>query len=384
MELYETAIRLVEVQRSRAYRLADLYARRGQLQLQYLGQPGEAAASYLKVLELDPEADTAQTALERIFSAQSDWAGLISAYERRSELVRDDSKRVEILRRAARVPAAKLKDAVEAARLYQRLHSVDPTDSEGLDALERHYERTRDWDKLVGILTTRLSLTAGGDEAIALYLRIAHMCEDGLHDAARAIEAYKKILDIAPNQKEAIEALARLYEGTERWAELIEVTRRQIRIVNDRAQKAILYFKCGSVMESKFGKEDDAIRYYDAAIKTSPSCLPAVHGLRDLYLRRHDWQRVIQTLELEVKLWQEDKERAGVFARIGQIYNDHLADLEHAVHYFESALTVDPECQPANRALFDLYFRRGEWQSAAPLAEMIAQKAGRQGDPAER
>jgi len=34
MELYETAIRLVEVQRSRAYRLADLYARRGQLQLQ--------------------------------------------------------------------------------------------------------------------------------------------------------------------------------------------------------------------------------------------------------------------------------------------------------------------------------------------------------------
>ena len=117
MELYETAIRLVEVQRSRAYRLADLYARRGQLQLQYLGQPGEAAASYLRVLELDPEADTAQTALERIFSAQSDWPGLIGAYERRAELVRDDVKRVEILRRAARVAAAKLKDAVEAARL---------------------------------------------------------------------------------------------------------------------------------------------------------------------------------------------------------------------------------------------------------------------------
>ncbi len=80
---------------------------------------------------------------------------------------------------------------------------------------------------------------------------------------------------------------------------------RQIRIVNDRAQKAILYFKCGSVMESKFGKEDDAIRYYDAAIKTSPSCLPAVHGLRDLYLRRQDWPRVIQTLELEANTSSE-------------------------------------------------------------------------------
>jgi len=384
MELYETAIRLVEVQRSRAYRLADLYARRGQLQLQYLGQPGEAAASYLRVLELDPEADTAQTALERIFSAQSDWPGLIGAYERRAELVRDDTKRVEILRRAARVAAAKLKDAVEAARLYQRLHSVDPTDSEGLDALERHYERTRDWEKLVGILTTRLSLTAGGDEAIALYLRIAQMCEEGLRDADRAIESYRKILDIAPSHKEAIEALGRLYEGTERWAELVEVTRRQIRIVNDRAQKAILYFKCGSVMESKFGKEDDAIRYYDAAIKTSPSCLPAVHGLRDLYLRKEDWPRVIQTLELEAKLWTEDKERAGVFAHIGQIYGDKLGDQDRAIQYYESALTVDRECLPANRALFELYFARQEFQRALPIAVILTQKVTREGDPVER
>jgi tetratricopeptide (TPR) repeat protein len=384
MALYERAIHLVEVQRSRAYRLADLYARRGQLQLQYLGQPAEASASYLRVLELDPESDTAQTALERIFSASADWAALIRAYEHRADLVRDDAKRVEVLRRAARVAAAKQKDAAEAARLYARLHAVDPTDAEGLDALERHYERSRDWERLVGVLTTRLALTAGGDEAIALYLRIAHMCEDGLHDAERAIDAYRKILDIAPSQKEAIEALGRLYEGTEKWAELVEVTRRHIRIVNDRAQKAILYFKCGSVMESKFSKEDDAIRYYDAAIKTSPSCLPAVHGLRDLYLRREDWARVIQTLELEAKLWTEEKERAGVYAHIGQIYGDKLGEQERAIAYYESALTVDRECLPANRALFELYFARGEFARALPIAVILTQKVTREGDPVER
>src|SRR4030095_7427214 len=115
------------------------------------------------------------------------------------------------------------------------------------------------------------SLTAGGDEAIALYLRIAQMYEEGLRDADRAIDAFRKILDIAPSHKEAIEALGRLFEGTERWVELVDVTRRQIRIASDRAQKALLYFKCGSVMESKFSKEDDAIRYYDAAMHEYPS-----------------------------------------------------------------------------------------------------------------
>ena len=137
-------------------------------------------------------------------------------------------------------------------------------------------------------------------------------------------------------------------------------------------------------MESKFGKEDDAIRYYDAAIKTSPSCLPAVHGLRDLYLRKEDWPRVIQTLELEAKLWTEDKERAGVFAHIGQIYGDKLGDQERAIQYYESALTVDRECLPANRALFELYFARGEFQRALPIAVILTQKVTREGDPVER
>src|SRR5690606_5079131 len=47
MELYALAIQLVESGQCRAYRLGDLYARRGEVQLRYLHELGEAAASYL-------------------------------------------------------------------------------------------------------------------------------------------------------------------------------------------------------------------------------------------------------------------------------------------------------------------------------------------------
>lgn len=384
MHLYQTAIDLIESGQSRAYRLSDLYARRGQVQLQYLGESDAAAQSYAKVIEIDPDNDTSVKFLESIYAQKNDWSGLLSIYEKRAGLIRDDERRLEALRRAARVAAAKMRDFAEAARLYQQVLEAEPGDAEALDALERWYERSQQWSLLVEVLRKRLATAPVGDAATAILRRIAQISEDGLRDETKATEHYQRILEIAPTNKDALEALGRIYESTEQWAEFVDVTRRQIRVTTDRNLKALLYFKCGSVMEAKFGKEEDAIRYYDAAIKTSPSCLPAVHGLRDLYRRREDWPRVIQTLELEVKLWQDDKERAGVFAQIGRIYEQRLSDPDRAMHYYESALAVDPECLPANQALFEHFYDARQWAKALPLAQALAVKAMRDGDPNTR
>ncbi|MFH2007027.1 MAG: hypothetical protein ABI333_10620, partial [bacterium] len=257
-------------------------------------------------------------------------------------------------------------------------------DAEALDALERYFERSRNWEKLVAVLQARTRQLDRAAEMVPLHMRIGTIYEEGLRNVDEAINNYKKVLELSSGHREALEALSRIYEATERWAEFIDITRRQIRITQDRASKALLYFKCGSVMEAKFAKSDDAIRYYDAAIKTSSGCLPAVHGLRDLYIRREEWPKVLNTLELEVKLWQETKERAGVFARMGRIYQDHLNNLDKAVFYYDSALSVDIECMPAIRALFDVAFQRNDWSRAANLSQNLSQKALREGEPEHR
>ena len=93
---------------------------------------------------------------------------------------------------------------------------------------------------------------------------------------------------------------------------------------------------------------------------------------------------MIETLELEVKLWSDDKERAGVFAQIGRIHDVQLGDAERAMQYYDSALAVDPDCLPANQALFEHYFERSEWDKAQPIASSLAQKAMRDGDTTTR
>ncbi|HTR49155.1 MAG TPA: tetratricopeptide repeat protein [Kofleriaceae bacterium] len=384
MELYDIAIKHVEGGDNRAYRLGDLYARRGNVQLSFLGQVDAAIESYRKVVEVDSQPAQAVKVLEELCAQRKDWTPLITAWERRSEVQRDPQRRADALRAAAKLASERTGDARASMRFNRKLLQLEPGDITAATALERYYGEQSDNSGLIDVLKVRLQNAQDPSDTVELLKRIARVSEEGARDVDTAVEHYQKVLELQPENREALDALGRIYESTEQWAELIDVTRRQIKLTNDRNTKALLYFKCGSVMEAKFGREQDAIRYYDAAIKTTPQCLPAVHGLRDLYRRREEWPRVIETLELEVKLWADDKERAGVFAQIGRIYEAQLNDPERALQYYESALTVDPDCLPANQSLFDHYFERAEWDKAQPLASALAQKAMREGDPTTR
>ncbi len=385
MNLYREVIATVEAGASKAFRLGDLYARQGQVQQLYMKDSEGAAASYLKVLEVEPRNEEAMQILRDLFSQSEDWGQLIAAYELRASHTDDVTLKVESLRLAAEIARSKLVNQGETVRIYQALSELNPDEGRASATLEEFYTETKDWAQLIKVLETRLATEqASGEVSTELLKRLAKVAEEGLRDDGRAVKYYEMLIELAPQNRRSLDALARIFESTERWTEFVEVTRRLVKVTKDRSVKALLYFKCGSVTEAKFGNEEDAIRYYDAAIKTSPACLPAVHGLRDLYLRREDWARVIQTLELETKLWQDDKERAGVFAQMGTIYGEKMLQPDQAMHYFESALAVDTDCVPANRALFEHYFLEQEWARAEPLAQALAPRAMRDGDPMRR
>lgn len=386
MQLYEIAIAQVETGKgpaARAYRLGDLYARRGSVELGSLGQTDAAKRSYQRVVEVDLNPEGAVTILEQLCLQDNDWEPLIAAWERRADFQTEPSRRVAALAAAVEVATDRGTDPRVAMRLNHKLLVADPSDARAASALASYYEAQQNVKDLIAVLKARLPYAAA-NETIAILNRIARASEEGARDVVAATENYHQILALDPNNHDALEALGRIYESTEQWAEFVDITRRQIAITNDRTTKALLYFRCGSVMEAKFGRQADAIRYYDAAIKATPTCLPAVHGLRDLYRRRQEWPRVIETLELEVKVWTDEKERAGVFAQIGRIYEKQLSDIDRAMTYYDSALVVDPDCLPANQAVFEHYFDRGQWDRAKPIAQSLAQKAMREGDPSTR
>ncbi len=117
----------------------------------------------------------------------------------------------------------------------------------------------------------------------------------------------------------APEALARIHESLEQWDDFLRVTLRQVQFEHDPAKRALLYFKRGSVMESKYHDDAEATSCYRSAVKVKPDYLPAIHSLRDLYARMGDWPAVVSTLKMEVAVWGQAKERADVLAQIAEV-----------------------------------------------------------------
>ncbi|MEZ4360500.1 MAG: hypothetical protein R3B48_09980 [Kofleriaceae bacterium] len=384
LELYDVAIRHVEAGARRAYRLSDLYARKAQVLWRYLRDHEGAIASLSKLISLDGDPDIGAKALEEICAARQDYRPLVAAFEQRAASTQDPARRAAALRHAAAIAAAHLDAPDTVASLHEQLLAVAPGDAGATAALEVHYRERGDIPALLALLRGQLAAHPEGPARVALLQRIAEVSEEDARDVDGAIAHYRLILEHEPNHLESLEALGRIYEATERWLELLEVTQRQIKGTSDRASKALLYFRCGSVMEAKFAREDDAIRYYEAAIRVSSACMPAIHGLRDLYRRRPDWEKVIETLHLEYKLWHDDKERAGVLAQIGQIYATRIGDHARGLRCFEEALSIDPECVPASSALFEHHYAIGGWERALALANTIAHRTMRDGDPVTR
>jgi len=383
MELYDRAIYFVESEGGKAYRPLDLFVRKGQLQLNHLGQPGEAVVSLLKALEQDPKSESVMKLLESIFLQQQDWPGLIRTYEHRATLVPNNELfRLESLRQAARLATGRLPStSPEAAGLWEQIYSIDPTDEETLDSLERIYQDQGHHEQLADLLDTRLALAVADEDVVELSLRLAELSEKELEDPKRAARAYEGVRRIEEHHEQSLKALSRIYEATGEWEACVDVLKDLVIMEADPNERSLLYFKCGSIMESKFHEDEQAISYYEAALNETPACLPAIHGLRDLYLRREDWDKALDTLELEVQLWEEGKEQAGVLARMGEIRLNHLHDIRSAIDLFEDALAIDNDCQPAAMALFDLFYERGESRRALEMSERLVEKLSKEGDP---
>ncbi|MCB9557838.1 MAG: tetratricopeptide repeat protein [Deltaproteobacteria bacterium] len=349
---------------------AELLRRKGEVELSQMMGPA-AVETFSELLSLQPGDEASLAKLERLLSESGDWQRLLRLFERHADSLDDDGERVRALHRAADVAQQRLGDEAETVRLYERIYKLNPTDNKAFSVLEKKLHREKDHQRLIELLFRQAQMVADAEEKADYLIRGAAICEKA-GKVELAIKTYQQCLSLVPNHAEALDSLARIFESLERWKELLIVTQRQIQLGGKRSTIAMLHFKCGSVMETQYGDDNAAFRHYTAALKVSRTCLPALHGLRDLHTRRQDWRKVAQTLEAEAAVWSEPSGKADVLAQAAEVYATKLGDRERALKLYERAIEVNPKCMPAALALFDHCASQSRYKEAVAWGRIYA------------
>ena len=200
-----------------------------------------AIASAQQALQLDNAHVGALQALEDFYRKQKRWNDLVTVLARHAEVEQEPAPRVDILLQLADTYETQIGDAAQAVYAYQRALDTDERCIDAINALERLYRRTQAWDRLVDVLAKKSQVVDDTEQAIKLKLQVGELWEDRLGDNERAVEAYKEVLSVDPQNLPALKALDTLYQKTGRMEEYLENLEHQLEVSSPEGDRVEIY-----------------------------------------------------------------------------------------------------------------------------------------------
>src|SRR5213075_29914 len=111
------------------------------------------------------------------------------------------------------------------------IRELAPGHLEAHTALRRLYEARGEFDAAVRVAERELYLAAEPDRKIARGLEIGVICRDRLANPTRALQAFQRVLELDPQQDEALAASADLLARLGRWNDHVAILERMLALV---------------------------------------------------------------------------------------------------------------------------------------------------------
>jgi tetratricopeptide (TPR) repeat protein len=323
-----------------------------------IGNTGAAIALYRKVLEIDPLNLGAAESLERLFRASEAYADLAVILQRKSEIVEEPHDMKEALFQAAAIEEDILNRPEAAIAVYNKVLEIDSDDVRAVDALIRRYLDLSRWPDLLAVYAKKADLVADIDEKKGIYYQVGAVYERELGDVPRAIDTYAKILELDPDDVQALSRLDVLYERAENWPELLSVLTRESEMTNDPVEESSYKYRIADLYEKHLDDVQRALELYGEILQRQPDHEPtlrALEGLKDgdrdplgaaavlepVYEAAGDWPKLIRVHEVQVRRSTDAFQKVDLLHRIARLYEDALGDHTSAFETFCRALPMD-------------------------------------------
>ena len=368
IELYERAIEQAEEPAAAVTHLFKV----GAIYEDTLGEHDQAAHTYGRILEIEPEHLGALHAVQRATERSGRHGRLVEALEREAELRTEDVQVVDLIHRAAEILDERLGDHDGAMARYRRILDIDPSYEPALSGLGRIYHRAGRWDDLLELYEQELALAPQGERAAALLHKMGQLSEERIGDEMRAIDCYKRALDADPRHRPSISALQRKLTARREHQALVEVLELELEGSADAEARARTAYRLGQVHEEHLEAPDRAAAAYETALVAIPGFPAALEALSRLRSQQGAWRRLVDQLDEEANAAQDDGTRVARLVRAGELWAHTLDDPRRAVGCYERALALAPGHLEALLSLEPLYRRLARFDALAKVYGALA------------
>lgn len=351
---------------------AALFRRKGRLLEDVLKQRDAARHAYATALELDRSDPSILKAMAQVEVEASQWDDLARTFEREANAVASDpAHRAAVIVERARLVEQRRGDVEAAIELYETALKLDPAVHGAIEALERLHTGRRRWRELIRVLLRKADRsTHRGVQGMALY-QVGRLHGDRLGNREEAVAALEKAAEALPEDSLVLGELARLYEESERWAELGTVLERLVEREREPRDRVAILGRLGSIAADQLDDEDAAVRWYEMARAIDPGHVPTLQALGTLHGRREDWEALLAMHLGEAEATEEPNRRAAAHVRIAELLETRLDRSDEAVEHHERAFALVPGYPPAEKALSRLLAEKGRWRDLVDLYERV-------------
>lgn len=361
----ETRARALQDPDQRVAQLLDI-ARAWEEQVE---EPDRATSAYERIMEIDPVHAHAFGRLEELHRDGMRWEALIDLYVNRAEAGDDLDLTVRLLNKVAKVYEDELGDRQQAFDSLQLAWTLDYSDKQTKEELERVTGAINKWNDLLTVANQALQEAPDNETKIAICLCCAKWYGQELNHPEYAIPYYQQILAIDPANVPAMRQMAELYRTTQQWDTLSQVLGRLVEMTDDPVVKADTYVQMGDLSEEQLGNSAQAGSYYQRALDTDPNNVGALEALERIYRGQANWPKLMDILQRKAKALEDEEEVQEAKLQIAEAYEDRLQEVDEAIAQYAEVLEADETCIPAMKGLERLYARTERWQDLLQILE---------------
>ncbi len=290
-----------------------------------------------------------------MYEKRRDWEKLLGLQRREAERLGPGPERAAKFLEIAKLATERVKKPEICIELWQEVLSSDESNAEALGALAGLYERAKDFEKLASVLERQAESTFDAPAKIQVLTKLGTIYGERLNNDEGAVNAWRALLTLDPNDRRAQDALKKkylalgrwddlevFYAETGKWDEFIRVLEQQEAKETNTEAKISLLFKIAQLWADKKQKLDRAAKAYEKVLELEPENLQAAEALIPIYSAAGNAKALANAIEVKLAHEGDLTSKLELFRDVAALYEGKVRDPQKAFERYLAAFELAP------------------------------------------